>query len=95
MGIGGDVRLVGDHHDSNASPVQLLKDSHDFNAGSAVEVAGRLIREQDLRVINERPRNGDALLLSARKADWDDVPRGLANPLKQGRGQPAHAIADC
>jgi len=66
-GIGGDVRLVGDHDDRNASLVQLLEDSHDFNAGPAVQVSGRLIREQDLGVIDQRPRNGDALLLSAGK----------------------------
>ena len=87
--------LVGDHHDSDASPVQLLKDSHDFNAGSAVEVAGRLIREQNLGVINERPRNGDALLLSARKLTGMMFLAALQTRPKQGRGQPAHAIADC
>ena len=58
---------MGDHDDRNASLVQLLEDSHDLNAGSAVEVAGRLIREQDLGIIDQRPRNGDALLLPTRK----------------------------
>ncbi len=45
--------------------VQPLKDTHHLDAGSRIEVAGRLVREQQLRVVHERARDCDALLLSA------------------------------
>src|SRR6476619_6447880 len=65
--IGGDVLLVRDHDDSDAVLVELLEDRHDLDAGSAVEIAGRFICQQHLRIIDQRARNRDALLLTARK----------------------------
>src|SRR5262245_3945207 len=62
-----DVTFVRHEHDRQpALDVQLLKDVHHLDAGPRVEVAGRLVGEQQHRVGNERARDRDALLLSAR-----------------------------
>ena len=65
--ISGDVLLVRDHDDGNAVLVELLENGHDLNAGSAVEIAGWFIRQQHLRIIDQRARDRDALLLTAGK----------------------------
>src|SRR3954471_22263192 len=65
--ISGDVLLVRDHDDRDATLVELLKDGHDLDAGSAVKIAGRFIRKEHLRIVDQRARNRDALLLTAGK----------------------------
>ena len=45
--------------------VQLVEQREDLVAGAAVEVAGRLVGEQDRRAVDQRPGDGDALLLAA------------------------------
>ena len=44
-----------------------LKNSHDLDARPAVEIAGRLVGEQHFRIVDQRARDRDALLLSAGK----------------------------
>ena len=56
-----------DHDDRDATLVELLKNRHDLDAGSAVEIAGRFIRKEHLGIIDQRARNRDALLLTAGK----------------------------
>src|SRR6476646_8797780 len=65
--INGDVLLVRDHDDGDAALVELLENGHDLDACSAVEIAGRFICQQHLRIIDQRARNRDALLLAAGK----------------------------
>ena len=65
--ISGDVLLVRDHDDGDAVLVELLENGHDLNAGSAVEIAGRFIRQQYLGLVDQRARDRDALLLTAGK----------------------------
>jgi len=63
-----DVGLV--RHNDHRQPflfIQPLQDVHDFNRSAAVEIPGRLIGKHDLRVVDQSPRDGHALLLSARK----------------------------
>src|SRR5688500_4076866 len=74
----GDVVLVRDQHDGLAGRVQLLEEPHDLDASLAVEVTGRLVREQDGRIVHERARDRHALALSAGKL----------------RGPVRHAIAE-
>ena len=62
-----DVGFVRDEDDRVAGLVQLGEQPHDFDAGLRVEVAGRLVGEQDRRVVDERARDGDALALAARE----------------------------
>ncbi len=46
-------------------PVEFAEEGHDVPAGARVQVAGRLVAEQDRRLVDQRPRDGDALLLAA------------------------------
>ena len=64
----GDVGLVRDQHDGQpALVVQPLEDPHHLDARARVEVAGRLVGEQQRRVVDQRAGDGDALLLAARQ----------------------------
>ena len=49
------------------SIVELLKNSHDFDAGPAIEISGRLIRQKHFRAVDQGARDGDTLLLTAGK----------------------------
>ena len=63
--VGSDVLLVRHHHNCDSMLVELLKNCHDLDAGAAIEITGRLVRKQDLGLVNQRPRYGHALLLAA------------------------------
>ena len=58
--------VVRDHDDQPLAR-DLLDEFHDLHARLGVERARRLVREQDLGVVDERARNGDALHLPARE----------------------------
>ena len=45
--------------------VELRKEPHDFRRRAAIEVAGRLVRQQYFRLADESPRHGDTLPLAA------------------------------
>src|ERR1700716_3020921 len=68
IGIAGGDGVVGDHHERLA-PIgdRLAHELEDLSTCLGVEVAGRLVGEDDLRTARERARDGDALLLSARQ----------------------------
>lgn len=61
----GDVVFVRDENDGQPLIVEVLEDFHDFNGSAAIEIPGRLVREQDRRTVHESTRNGHALLLAA------------------------------
>src|SRR3989442_3099267 len=65
VGVCGDIALVGDQNNCVALLVQPLEHAHDLFAGLGVEVAGRLVGQQNRGRINQRPRNGYALSLPA------------------------------
>ena len=46
-GVGGDVGLVRDEDDGDALVAELLEQRHDLDAGARVEVAGRLVGEDE------------------------------------------------
>ena len=56
--------------------VEPLEQRHDLDAGLRVEVAGRLVGEQDRRVVHERAGDRDALALTAR-----ELVRLVAHPI--------------
>ncbi len=64
-GVIGDVRLVGNDDNRMSSPMELLKDRHELDPRGVVEIAGRLIGQQNARIICQRPGNRDPLLFSA------------------------------
>ena len=60
------VRVMGDHDGGLAERVdRAAQQREDLAAGRGVEVAGRLVGEHDARPRDERPGDGDALLLAA------------------------------
>ncbi len=65
VGVFGDVGLVSDEDDSVAFPVKLVEQRHDLDAGFGVEVAGRLVGQDDGRIIDKGAGDGDALALTA------------------------------
>ena len=57
-----------DQDDRNAALIfQSLKNVHDLDARAAVEIAGRLVGEHNRRIVEERARDRDALLLASRQ----------------------------
>ena len=64
----GGVRIVRDHDDGLAVlAVERLQQVEDLVAGLAIEIAGRLVAEQQRRIGDDRARDADALLLAARE----------------------------
>jgi hypothetical protein len=62
------LRFVRDHQDGDAVlAVERDEQVHDLVAALAVEVAGRLVGEQDQRAGDDGAGDGDALLLAAGK----------------------------
>src|ERR671916_1304534 len=57
--------VVGRHHNGGADAVDAVQKLHDANRRVRVEVAGRLVGDEYLRLRDEGPRDRDALLLSA------------------------------
>ena len=51
IGIVGHLGLVGDHDDGQSPfSIELNQKLHDFPAAGAIQIAGRLVGEQDLRL---------------------------------------------
>ena len=61
------VLVVRHHHDGAALRMQIAQQSEHDALIFGVEVARGLVGQNDLRIVHQRPRNGDALLLAARK----------------------------
>ena len=66
-GAGGQTRVVGDVDHGLAALGQLGQEVEDLGGGFGVEVAGRLVGDEDGRVVGQRAGDGDALLLAAGK----------------------------
>src|SRR4028119_128662 len=60
-----DVGLVGDQDDRVALGVELVEQRHDLGRGRRVEVPGRLVGEQDGRLVDQGAGHGHALALAA------------------------------
>src|SRR5258708_3696347 len=60
-----DVRVVRHHQDGVAGVVQFAENLDDHGFVGFVEIAGGLVGENDLRLIDQRARNRNALLLAA------------------------------
>ena len=54
-------------HDDEALPRDLFDEVHDLHAGVGIERARGFVGEQDVGVVDERTRDGDALHLPARE----------------------------
>src|SRR6516164_2644057 len=56
---------MGDHDDGTTVAVKVLEQGQDLVAGPAIERAGRLVGQDEYRIIHHRARNDDALLLAS------------------------------
>ncbi len=82
VGVGRGLRIVGDHHDRLAHlPHRGAHEGEDLATGPRVEVARRLIREDDLRPTGQRPGDGNALLLPSR-----ELRRSMLDPASETDG---------
>ena len=77
-GPAGDVIFVRDHDDGFARLIQLGEQGHDFVAGARIEVARRLVGQNDVRIVDQGAGNGHALLLAA-----GQLRRPMAEPIAQ------------
>ena len=66
--------------------VERFEHLHDFFAGGRVQVAGRLVGQDHVRVVDQRPGDGHALLLAAGKLEGPMVEAVAA-------GRPCSAIS--
>ena len=62
-----DVRVVRHHQDGMASIMQFTENLDDHRFVGLVEISGGLVGENDLRLIDQRARNGNALLFATGK----------------------------
>ena len=77
----GRVRIVGDHQDRLAELSLSVRSSASISSALfAVEVAGRLVGDDDLRVGDDGARDRDPLLLTA-----GELPRVVVHPVLRGR----------
>src|SRR4051812_16176847 len=60
-----DVVLVRDHDDRVAARRELAEEVEDFAAGLRVEISGRLVGEQQRRLVDQRACDRDTLALTA------------------------------
>ena len=68
IGDVGESGVVGDkHHRLAGSAARVLQKLQDSLAGFVIQGAGRLVAQQQLRVLGKRTGDGDALLLAAGK----------------------------
>ena len=66
MGVIGHFGIMRDQDDGDSCRVELLEHAQDFDARVRIEIAGRLIGENERRAIDQGPGDRDTLLLSAR-----------------------------
>jgi hypothetical protein len=104
VGSSGVVEIVSDHQESLLAfidePAQKI---HDLAALDTIEVAGRFVGEEDDRLDDNRPGDGNALLFAAGEllgpvpatmaqsdclqGSFGEVPRFGARPAGDGQGQ--------
>src|SRR5260370_1266645 len=62
---GGELAVVRDDRDGRAIAIEVFEQRDDLGAGCAVEIACRLIGEDECRTADEAARDGGALTLAA------------------------------
>ena len=84
--VGRDVRLVGDQHDRDAVAGERGEQRHHLVAGARIEVAGRLVGQHQARLVDQRARDRDPLLLPAGQLAGMVVQAvAQADPFQRGR----------
>ena len=90
-----DVFVMRDENQRHRVLADVLGDQrHHLGGRRAVEVAGRFVRQQDLRPVDERTGDGHTLALPAAKLSRPVVqPRSQSDALEAGVGLPQTALA--
>ena len=65
-----DNRIVRDHDDGASLLVEFAQQAQNNFFVYGIEVAGGLVSEHDFRIVDERARDANALLLASRKLRW-------------------------
>src|SRR6266436_1890555 len=73
MTIHGVALGVGDLNDRSPSVVEALEELHDFIALRGVQVAGGLVGEDELGILNDRACYANELLLAAGKLVGEEI----------------------
>ena len=66
MGVGGHLGIVRHQNDGDPLGVELLKHSQDFDARMRIQIACRLVGQNERGAIDQCPADRHSLLLSAR-----------------------------
>jgi hypothetical protein len=86
----GNLGVVRDQHDGAALAAEFAEQAQDGLASVGVEVARRLVRENDAGVVHQGARDGHALLLAAGElAGPVPAPVGQAHRLERRQRAPA------
>ena len=94
IGVCRHLGVVSYEDDSHAMNVQPLEHPQDLVAGMRIEIAGRLVGQQQRGVIDQCPGDGDPLLLSAgHLRGLVAHPLGQADLLEQRLAQPPRVVA--
>ena len=76
VGVGGDAVVVRDEQDRHpVLPPELIEQLEHLRAGDGVECAGRLVGEEQPRLVRERARDRHPLALAARQHRRPGSPR--------------------
>ena len=82
------LHLVRHHDDGLACPVELREYLHDAPRGIVVEVRGRLVGEEYLRLVRDRAHDGNSLLLASAKLAREIVQARAKARAPEGGGRP-------
>ena len=63
--MGRHVGLMGDEDDRVAGLIQTLEERHDLDACPRIQIAGRLVGQEDRRIVDEGARDRHTLPLAA------------------------------
>ena len=67
--VAEEFEIVGDHHNRHPKLLEAFEQTHYFPRQHRIQIAGRLIGQQDRWPVNYRAGNPDALLFPTRKRD--------------------------
>ena len=93
MGVGGHVAVVRDHDDGVAGSMQPGKQFEDIVGGDRIQVAGRLIGQQQARARDQCAGHGDALALATGQLGRPVPDALLQADLFQGEPRPLDPFA--
>jgi hypothetical protein len=66
MHLRGEIEVVSDcHHGLAVQRHQVAEDAKHLRGGNGIEAPGRFVRENDRRIVGERPGDCDPLALTS------------------------------